>query len=111
MAPAPKAYKITVFKLGTVTLQEEKAEGVIKDVRELRYPSKFEPSQAASDTKAVTPLSPTEFHIAEIGWTVRPNAKAHGQLIAVSGAAEFVEEEMFAGRLRGGRRADLFERG
>jgi hypothetical protein len=94
----PKSYKVEISGIGSATLPADKPEGKIESIRELIYPTKFDPPQtAANGAPIVTPTSPTAFETVNTGWTVRLSAKPHGKLIAVSAVADHVEGEMVPG--------------
>jgi hypothetical protein len=97
-APHPKAYKVEISALGSSKLPASKPEGEIQSIRELRFPTEFEPPQAAATgAPVITPTTPTAFEQVNTGWTVHLTAKAHGKIIAVYGIADYVEAEMVPG--------------
>ena len=72
--------------------------GIIEAIRECRYPSDFDPPQAAPDTgDAITPVTPRAFETTNAGWTIHLTARPAGKLIALSGTAEYVEVQMMNG--------------
>lgn len=96
--PAPKTYKVAISAIGSFTLPAAKPEGVMQVGRELRFPTEFEPPQAAANgAPAIIPTTPTAFELVNTGWTVRLVAKAQGRMISVYGIADYVEAEMVPG--------------
>jgi hypothetical protein len=82
---------------GRITFPADRP-AIIEVIREFRYPVKFDPPRAAEDgSLIIAPLTPKEFETINTGWTIRLNASPSGQLIALSGKAEYVEAEMMNG--------------
>ena len=97
-APNPKTYKVEISALGSSTLPAAKPEGEIQSIRELRFPTEFEPPQAAANgAPVITPTTPTAFEQVNTGWTVHLTAKPQGKLITVYGVADYVEAELVPG--------------
>ena len=82
-----------------VTLPAEKPQAIIEVIREFRFPTAFEPPEAADGgARGLTaPTTPAAFETINTGWTIRLSAKPHGKLVAVYGVADYVEPEMVAG--------------
>jgi hypothetical protein len=96
-AATAKGYKIEISALGSATLPAAKLAGEVQSIREYRFPTEFEPPQAATNDVPVVPTTPTAFETVNTGWTVRLTAKPRGKLIAVYGVADYVEAEIVPG--------------
>ena len=63
-APNPKGYKVEISALGSSTLPAANPKGEIQAIRELRFPTEFEPPQAAANgAPVITPTTPTAFEL------------------------------------------------
>lgn len=83
----------------SVILPVDKPEGVIQAIREVRFPTEFEPPKvvAANANPIITPTIPTSFELVTAGWTIRLSARPEGKLVAVYGVAEYVDVELVEG--------------
>ncbi len=104
-AAHPKIYKVEISDLGSASLPAAKPEGEIQSIREFRFPTEFEPPEAAANgAPVITPLTPTAFETVNTGWTIRLTAKPAGRigkpagkLVALYGVADFVAAELVRG--------------
>jgi hypothetical protein len=98
-APAPKAYKVTISGLGSCTVPAGASGKQVKleDIREFRFPTQFEPPKSGDGDAVVLPTTPTEFGMANTGWTVHLNATPHGRLVGIAGAADYVTAQLHPG--------------
>jgi hypothetical protein len=72
--------------------------GTLEFIRELRYPTEFDPPRAANDGSAiVAPVTPNAFETINTGWTISLSAKPSGKLVALSAKADYVEAELMNG--------------
>jgi hypothetical protein len=95
--PPAKIYKVEVSDIGASTLPAAKPEGELFSGRELRFPTEFEPPQAAKGVFGIVPTTPTAFETVNTGWTIRLSAKPYGKVIAVYGVADYVQCEFVPG--------------
>jgi hypothetical protein len=80
-----------------VSLSAKNPQGTIEVVRELRFPTAFEPPRATDRAPGITPLRPEAFESVNTGWTIRVSAKPQGKLVAIYGVADYVEPELVPG--------------
>lgn len=90
-----KTCTIDVTDIGSLTLSLGGAGDRIRNGREFIFPTEFDPPQATA--AGVTPTSPTGFEMVNTGWTLDLKAERHGKLVAIVGAADYVEVAMAPG--------------
>jgi hypothetical protein len=98
-AGVPKSKPQPAAKVpSSVGLRTNGQPAVLELIRELRFPSAFEPPKPMAKGQIyVTPTTPTEFETANTGWTITFAARQEGRLLAIRGSAEYVEAELLPG--------------
>ena len=82
-----------------VRLSARNPETTAEMIRELRFPSAFEPPAPVLTAGAapITPTTPVAFETVNVGWTIKLRAKEHGKVVGVYGVAEYTEAAMVKG--------------
>jgi hypothetical protein len=71
---------------------------VLELIREFRFPTQFSPPKVAADNRALAmPPFPAAFETVNTGWTIRLSAKQHDNLVALSGAVDYVTADFVPG--------------
>ena len=93
-----RSYQIAISEIGSIKVGPAKFQMQMEAGRALSFPTEFDPPRPAGENLAyAVPVSPRAFETVNTGWTVRLSGKPHGQLIEITGAADYTEAESLPG--------------
>jgi hypothetical protein len=103
-APSPARVIVDVSGFVPVQVRPEANQTTVESIREVRFPTEFDPPEVPRDLAAaanpatgvvpITPTTPRAFETIHAGWTLTLNTVAKGKLVEIYGVADFTDLQL-----------------